>query len=224
MSGKLITIEGIDGSGKGTQSELLIESLKQQGKKVKMYSFPAYDKTFFGREIGAFLRGEFGSFEQVHPKLASILFACDRAEQKPALLKDIADGYIVVCDRYVESNAAHQSAKMDITLREDFVSWIKQLEYEVNTLPKPDLTIFLDLPIEYSKQLVLKKKQRSYTEEKEDIQEAQHGYLEQVYQVYKALQASEGWHTIDCVVKDELQTINTIHQQVVSTVAEKLGL
>lgn len=218
MSGKLITIEGIDGSGKGTQAALLVDALKALGKTVKVYSFPAYDETFFGREIGAFLRGEFGSFEQVHPKLASILFACDRAEQKPALLKDLADGVYVVCDRYVESNAAHQSAKLDVDARQPFISWIKELEYSVNTLPKPDLTIFLDLPIEYSKQLVLKKKQRSYTEEKEDIQEAQHGYLEQVYHVYKGLQQTEGWHTIDCVVDGELQSIEAIHKKVVAAV------
>jgi dTMP kinase len=219
MSGKLITIEGIDGSGKGTQAALLVEALKQMGKSVKVYSFPAYDETFFGREIGAFLRGEFGSFEQVHPKLASILFACDRAEQKPALLKDLAEGVYVVCDRYVESNAAHQSAKLDVDARQAFISWIKELEYVVNTLPKPDLTIFLDLPIEYSKQLVLKKKHRSYTEEKEDIQEAQHGYLEQVYHVYKGLQQTEGWHTIDCVVDEELQSIETIHKKIVTAVS-----
>ena len=220
MHGKLITIEGIDGSGKGTQAQLLIDALKKQGRKVKMYSFPAYEQTFYGREIGAFLRGEFGSFEQVHPKLAAMLFANDRLEQKPALMKDLQDGYFVVCDRYVESNAAHQSAKLNATEQTAFINWIKQLEYQVHALPKPDLTIFLDLPIEYSKELVLKKKQRSYTDEKEDIQEAPHGYLKNVYHIYKQLQVSEGWHTLNCVIGGELQSIEAIHSKVIEAIQQ----
>lgn len=216
--GKLITIEGIDGSGKGTQASLLIEALKQRGEKVKMYSFPAYETTFFGKEIGAFLRGEFGSFDDVHPKLAAILFASDRLEQKPNLLNDLDEGYFVICDRYVESNAAHQCAKLKEQEQSGFIAWIKELEYSVHCLPKPDLTFFLDLPLSFSKELVLKKKARSYTEEKEDIQEAQHGYLEKVYSAYKQLQQAEGWFSIDCVEKGSLKTIETIHSAIVDKV------
>ncbi|MBO1255816.1 dTMP kinase [Alteromonas sp. 5E99-2] len=218
MKGKLITVEGIDGSGKGTQAELLVEALKKAGKKVKMYSFPAYETTFFGGEIGAFLRGEFGTFDDVHPKLASILFASDRLEQKPALIRDLDDGFYVICDRYVESNAAHQSAKFAESERSGFIEWIKTLEYKVNQLPKPDMTFFLDLPIEFSKELVLKKKKRSYTDEKEDIQEAQHGYLEKVYHVYKQLEISESWLKIDCVNEDTLLPIETIHKIILNRV------
>lgn len=223
MQGKLITIEGIDGSGKGTQAQLLIESLAREGKPVKMYSFPAYESTFYGKEIGAFLRGEFGTFNDVHPKLASMLFAGDRLEQKPAMLEDLKNGISIVCDRYVESNAAHQSAKLPESNRKDFISWIKQLEYNVHSLPKPDLTFFLDLPLAFSKELVLKKQQRSYTEAKEDIQEAQHGYLEQVYQVYKQLEKSEDWIPIQCVDEKGLKSIEEIHLSLIEQIKSAYG-
>jgi dTMP kinase len=223
MQGKLITIEGIDGSGKGTQAQLLIEALARQGKQAKMYSFPAYESTFYGKEIGAFLRGEFGTFHNVHPKLASMLFAGDRLEQKPAMLEDLNNGVYIVCDRYVESNAAHQSAKLPEADRNGFINWIKQLEYSVHALPKPDLTVFLDLPLSFSKDLVLKKQQRSYTEEKEDIQEAQHGYLEEVYRVYKELEKSENWTTIQCVDESGLKSIDAIHLSLIEQVKSAYG-
>ncbi|BDX06937.1 dTMP kinase [Planctobacterium marinum] len=221
MTGKLITIEGIDGSGKGTQSQLLIEKLQAAGKKVKMYSFPAYEQTFFGREVGAFLRGEFGSIDEVHPKLASVLFASDRLEQKPNLVADLEAGYYVVCDRYVESNMGHQAAKFAESERADFIDWLAELEYKVNGLPKPDITFFLDVPLEVSKELVLKKKQRSYTDEKEDIHEAAHGYLEKVYQVYQLLHAKNDWCRIPCVEQDNIRSIEAINNELLNKV-EKL--
>jgi len=218
MTGKLITIEGIDGSGKGTQSQLLVEKLQQAGKKVKMYSFPAYEQTFFGGEVGAFLRGEFGSIDEVHPKLASILFASDRLEQKPHLLRDLEQGYYVVCDRYVESNMGHQAAKFDETKRAEFIDWLDELEYRVNGLPKPAITFFLDVPLSVSKELVLKKKQRSYTDEKEDIHEAAHGYLEKVYQVYQYLYERNGWKRISCVENGKIRMIDDINKELLGRV------
>lgn len=216
MTGKLITIEGIDGSGKGTQSQLLIEKLKQSGKKVKMYSFPAYEETFFGKEVGAFLRGEFGSIDEVHPKLASVLYASDRLEQKPKMLKDLADGYYVVCDRYVESNMGHQAAKFSSEERPEFINWLNELEYGVNALPKPDITFFLDVPLSVSKELVLKKKQRSYTDDKEDIHEAAHGYLEKVYQVYQYLNDLYNWRRVPCVENGTIRSIEQINSELLS--------
>jgi dTMP kinase len=213
MTGKLITIEGIDGSGKGTQSKLLIQKLEEAGKKVKIYSFPAYEETFFGKEVGAFLRGEFGSIDEVHPKLASVLYASDRLEQKPKMLKDLQDGYYVVCDRYVESNMGHQAAKFPKEQREEFINWLDELEYGVNSLPKPDITFFLDVPLSVSKELVLKKKQRSYTDEKEDIHEAAHGYLEKVYQVYQYLNERNNWCRVPCVENGEIRSVEAINNE-----------
>lgn len=216
MTGKLITIEGIDGSGKGTQSQLLIEKLRAAGKKVKIYSFPAYEETFFGKEVGAFLRGEFGSIDEVHPKLASVLYASDRLEQKPKMLKDLEDGCYVVCDRYVESNMGHQAAKFPVEQREGFINWLEQLEYQINSLPKPDMTFFLDVPLSVSKELVLKKKQRSYTDDKEDIHEAAHGYLDKVYQVYQTLNDRYAWCRIPCVKDEQIRSIEDINGEMLS--------
>jgi len=218
MKGKLITIEGIDGSGKGTQATKLVEVLNELGVNAKIYSFPAYEETFFGKEVGAFLRGEFGSIDEVHPKLASILFASDRLEQKPSLLADLEAGTYVVCDRYVESNIGHQAAKLPQHERADFINWVKSLEYGVNSLPKPDITFFLDVPLSVSKELVLKKKQRSYTDEKEDIHEAAHGYLQNVYEVYKQLEQTEDWQVIACTENGDVKSIDDIHQIILSHV------
>lgn len=214
MTGKLITIEGIDGSGKGTQAAKLVSELSKVGIPAKMYSFPAYDKTFFGKEIGAFLRGEFGTINEVHPKLAALLFASDRLEQKSNLIKDLMEGTYIICDRYVESNIAHQAAKVPEETRGGFISWIKELEYSVNGLPKPDITVFLDVPLQISKEFVLKKKQRSYTDEKEDIHEADHSYLEKVYEVYKRQQRVEDWYTINCVNTNKVKSIETINKEI----------
>jgi dTMP kinase len=222
MTGKLITIEGIDGSGKGTQAQQLIVALQTAGINAKMYSFPAYDQTFFGQEIGAFLRGEFGTIDQVHPKLAAMLFACDRLEQKAQLLNDLSNGIYVVCDRYVQSNIAHQGAKLPTSARSGFIDWVQQLEYQVNGLPQPDLTFFLDVPLLISKALVLKKKQRSYIAEKEDIQEAAHDYLGEVYRVYKQMEAAGHWQSINCIRGDEIKSIEAISDEIMAVLKRKV--
>src|SRR5580704_15426600 len=111
-SAGLIAIEGIDGSGKGTQSRILVERLRQSGRKVELISFPRYEETFFGRLIGSFLNGQFGTLDQVHPVLVSLLFAGDRFESRPKLEKALATCDVVVLDRYVASNVAHQGAKI----------------------------------------------------------------------------------------------------------------
>jgi dTMP kinase len=216
--GKLITIEGIDGSGKHTQAEKLVARLTERSIKAKLYNFPCYTETFFGKEIGCYLRGEFGSIDQVHPKLASLLFAGDRFEKKNSILDDIAKGIYVVCDRYVESNMAHQCAKLPAQERVDFIQWIEYLEYDIFKMPKPDITVFLDVPLNISKELVLKKAQRSYTEEKEDIHERAHGYLEEVYNIYKCLQKEKQWMVIDCVEANEIRHPSAISDDLMKIV------
>ncbi|MBU9863681.1 dTMP kinase, partial [Rahnella aceris] len=149
-----------------------------------LFSFPCYEKTFFGKEIVAFLRGEFGGINQVHPKLASILYAMDRAEVREQIVNNLEEGKIVICDRYVDSNIAHQASKLPDKEKLDFIKWIEELEYGFNRLPQPNLTFFLNVPITVSKELVLKKKKRNYTDCSEDIHEKAHGYLQKVYETY----------------------------------------
>ena len=198
MKGKLITFEGIDGSGKGTQSNILVNKLKEAGLKAEIFSFPCYEKTFFGKEIGAFLRGEFGGINEVHPKLASVLYAMDRLEMRQDIIDYLNRGYVVICDRYVDSNVAHQSSKLPPKEMASFIKWVEELEYVFNKMPIPDLTFFLDVPIEISKEMVLKKNKRNYTESSEDIHEKEYGYLEKVYCAYQEINYGSRWRRIEC--------------------------
>lgn len=216
MRGMLITIEGIDGSGKGTQAEMLLKRLPEASFPTKLYSFPCYNDTFFGNEIGAYLRGEFGTLEQVHPKLASILFAGDRFEKKDEIENDLKNGVNVICDRYIDSNIAHQCAKLPLDKRQKFADWLETLEYNVFSMPKPDITFFLDVPLNISKQMVLMKKKRSYTDEKEDIHESSYEYLESVFSVYLALGEIRKWKKISCTKDSCIRGINEINLELVS--------
>lgn len=205
----LITIEGGDGCGKNTQAKILVDSLNSNGFKAKLYSFPGYDSTFFGKEIGAYLRGEFGSLYEVNHKLASILYACDRFEHKNALLNDLNFGTIVVCDRYVDSNL-YQCAKLNnIKDQDEYINWLSTMEYEVFGTPKPGFTLYLDVPTEISAELVLKKKSRSYTDDKEDIHESSYEFLDNVRNVYKRILATRNSVVIDCV--DDNNNLRSIY-------------
>ncbi len=134
----LIVIEGIDGSGKGTQADLLCRRLRADGRRVRLFSFPSYTETFFGREVGRYLNGDYGSLTSVPVEFAALLYAGDRFEKKQSLVAALADGGIVICDRYVPSNLAHQAAKLHGERQDALRGWIAALEYEVYGLPRPD--------------------------------------------------------------------------------------
>src|SRR5262249_5138428 len=143
----LIDIEGIDGSGKGTQAQKLCDRLNQSGVPSTLISFPRYTKTLFGRAVGEFLDGKFGSLDQVHPFLVSLLFAGDRFESKSVLLDAMRQNSVVVLDRYVPSNVAHQASKREGKARRELEQRILELEFQVFGLPQPDLVLLLDLPV-----------------------------------------------------------------------------
>ncbi|OAI51422.1 thymidylate kinase, partial [Planctomyces sp. SCGC AG-212-M04] len=189
--GALIAIEGIDGSGKGTQAGLLRDALAARGLKTTLISFPRYRETFFGARIGDFLNGRFGSLDEVHPFLAATLFAGDRLESRPMLIQALETHDVVVLDRYVASNIAHQAAKRTGDERRTLAQWILNLEFDVNQLPRPDLAILLDLPASTAQTLIAKKNARTYTDRAADLQEADAAYLEEVRQVYLALAAED---------------------------------
>lgn len=214
MRGRLITIEGIDGSGKGTQSKLLLSNLLNLSIPAKLYSFPSYAETFFGKEIGAYLRGEYGTIKEVHPKLASILFAGDRHEIKPQIEADLGRGITVICDRYVDSNIAHQCAKLPRNEQAAFEQWLEELEYGVFSMPKPDLVLLLNLPPTVARMMVLNKDARAYTQDKEDIHERAQDYMEDVFNFYTRMSAVKGWVKIDCLLDDRPMTIAEIGESV----------
>ena len=203
--GKIIAVEGIDGSGKNTQSNRILAEYSSINAKVSKISFPRYGETFFGKEVGNYLNGHFGSLDYVHPKFSAMLYAGDRFECKEEILIKSSDEGVVIFDRYVQSNVAHQLAKVPMVERAAFKNWIEDLEFGVYGLPKPDLIIFLDMPPSTSGNLVLKKDARIYTDKKKDLHEENDSYLEKVYDVFKEMSLTDqNWVTINCFENDIL--------------------
>jgi dTMP kinase len=197
---RLIAIEGIDGSGKGTQAARLVATLQVRGHAAVLFGFPRYRETFFGARIGEFLNGRFGTLADVHPFLAALLFAGDRWESRGRLQELLARYEFVVLDRYVASNIAHQAAKREGAERQVLADWIRRLEFEIYGLPPADVTILLDLPASVARTLVARKSQRDYTASAVDLQEADLKYQEQVRELYLSLCAADAtWRKVSVV-------------------------
>ena len=215
MRGALIAVEGIDGSGKGTQSALLVEKLRDEGFEAELISFPCYGETFFGREVGNYLNGEYGGLNDVNPKFSAMLYAGDRFEKRSYILEKMAAGVIVVCDRYVPSNIAHQAAKCDGSDRVSLVRWIEKLEYEVYGLPQPDEVVFLNTLPNFADDLVSRKSAREYTDKEKDLHESDKEYLSSVYSVFCAMSKDQGWLEVLSVENGFLRSIESISEEIV---------
>lgn len=218
----LIVIEGIDGSGKGTQAQQLTERLTTAGRRVQLLSFPRYRETLFGHAIGDFLNGRFGQLNEVHPFLASVLYAADRYESKSVIANALLSSDVVVCDRYVPSNLAHQGAKLDGAERDELLRTIERIEFDVFALPRPSLVVLLDVPVEIAQRNIAAKKPRSYTEKAADLQEADAEYLQRVRDVYLQLTANDpNWRRVESVRAGQQRSIaeigDDIFGQVLST-------
>jgi dTMP kinase len=195
--GKLIAIEGIDGSGKRTQLDLLAHALDARGLSTVRVSFPRYESSF-GKLVARYLNGDFGSLEAVDPHLSALLYAGDRLEAKTEIESALAEGKIVLADRYIGSNLAHQSARIARNEREEFVEWLKRLEYGLYSLPVEDLVLYLFVPTTEAQRLVGMKSAREYTSLMHDIQEASISHLQQTALMYEQLATAPNWVRIDC--------------------------
>ena len=195
--GKLIAIEGIDGSGKRTQVELLAGTLRQRGYSVHQTGFPKYDSSF-GKLVGQFLDGQLGPLEQVDPRFTALLYAGDRLEAKPELESALRDGQIILADRYVGSNLAHQGARSVPEKRADFLDWIRHVEYSIYGLPREQLILYLRVPPAEAQKMVQQKAARDYTSSTHDLQEASLHHLADAAEVYDALSADAPWVSIQC--------------------------
>lgn len=222
--GLLVAIEGIDGSGKGTQAALLHQRLQQAGRRSALFSFPRYQQTHFGRMVGQFLNGRFGNLDEADPFLVSLLYAGDRLESK-AILQQALDEYdVVICDRFVPSNIAHQGAKLTGPARQELIDWILTVEHEVYGLPRPDAVLFLELPVPQAQELIACKARRAYTDQVADLQEADGQYLEAVRQVYLELAAREpGWQRIPSTDNGTLRSVEDIGRNVFDAVERLLA-
>ena len=211
----LVNIEGIDGSGKGTQAARLQARLVAQGCRTQLVSFPRYRETNFGHKVADFLNGRFGQLNEVNPFLASLLYAGDRFESKAWLTDAIEHHDVVIFDRYVASNMAHQASKLDGAERAELIAWIQQLEFGVYELPRPDLSVLLDIPPQVAQQLIARKAPRDYTEQAADLQESDSTHLERTRQVYLELARTQpGWKRVSCVQEGQLRTADEIEAEI----------
>jgi dTMP kinase len=195
--GTLIAIEGIDGSGKHTQAKLLEHSLVSAGHSVHATGFPQYE-SWFGRMVGKFLNGDLGPLESVDPHFTAMLYAGDRFEAKSRIVSELNEGKIVLIDRYVASNLAHQVAREAPAKRAEFLRWIEYLEYTIYGLPREDLILYLRVPPSQAQRLIAAKTARNYTSATHDLQEKSLRHLEDAAEMYDMLSRSRPWATIQC--------------------------
>jgi dTMP kinase len=195
--GILIAVEGIDGSGKRTQVELLEKALTKRGHSVYSTGFPQYD-SWFGKMVGQFLNGQLGPLESVDPHFTALLYAGDRFEAKPRIEAEISRGGIVLADRYIGSNLAHQTARVPTEKRAEFLSWIEHLEYTIYGLPRESLVLYLRVPPVEAQSLVTRKSARSYTAAQKDLQESSLRHLEDAAEMYDLLSRRPSWATMQC--------------------------
>lgn len=215
----LVAIEGIDGSGKGTQSMRLVERLCEAGFSATRMQFPRYSETSFGTAIGDFLNGRFGDLNSVHPQLAAVLYAGDRFESKKELENALRSHDVLVLDRYIGSSLAHQGAKLEGDERAELWRWIERMEHSVFTLPRPDLNILIDITSDWSQELVGRKEAREYTDQKADIQEADQPYLERVRMCYREIaSARDDWTVVQSLQDGQLREIDDINEELLNLI------
>lgn len=221
--GKLIIIEGGDGSGKQTQSLLLQEYLKKKSWQVKYFDFPRYG-SFYGKIVGRFLVGEFGEMKTVSPYLISLAYALDRASAKAEMADWLKSGGIIVSNRYATSNMAHQASRLPQGERKKFINWVEELEYKINCLPKEDLVIYLYVPYKIGYNLTKNNGQRAYLKGKKmDIAESDLKHRKATEKMYLWLcQNRKNWVKINCLnKKGKMRTREDIHQEILRILKEK---
>lgn len=216
--GKLIVFEGADGTGKTTQAKLLFNHLKKNKRDAVFFSFPNYQSAW-GKMVRRYLDGEFGDVNQVSPYLASMLYAGDRLLESERIREWLGLGKLVVCDRYMASNIAHQIAKIKSQSEQSkFVEWLEDLEYRENKIPKPDLIILLTIP-ETIAQKFMRKRVR-------DIHEKNVSYQKRVAKAFLDLaKTGKSWAVVSNTKGGGLKKINEVHKEIVEIVKNpKRGL
>ena len=211
--GKLIVIEGTDGSGKSTQFARLTQRLEREGKAFQKLVFPQY-KEESSALIRMYLGGEFGDKpSDVNAYAASAFYAVDRyASYKKVWGKWYEEGGLVLSDRYTTSNAVHQASKEPEENRAEFLRWLYEFEYDKLGLPKPDLTIYLDVPTEYTEQLM--RSREAATGTTADIHEQDLGYLATCRKMGRTAADFYNWTVIDCVREGRMRSIEDIHEEI----------
>lgn len=214
--GLFILIEGTDGSGKTLQTKILIKHLKKLGHKVQEVSFPRYGNKSSAL-VEDYLNGKFGNAQEVGPYRASVFYAIDRYAASFDIKKWLTQGKIVVCNRYVGSNLAHQGGKIkDKTKRKKYIAWNYNLEYNIFGLPKPDISLILHVTPKISQELVDKKGEREYLHGKRrDIHEDDLNHLKDAEQAYLQIAKTfKEYKLVECVEKNKILPPQVIHQKI----------
>ena len=219
--GKLIVIEGTDGSGKSTQFRLMSEHLQKDGVDFKHLVFPRYNEESSAL-IRMYLGGQFGSKpSDVNAYAASAFYAVDRyASYKMDWGQWYDQGGLILSDRYTTSNAVHQASKEEGPARQEFLKWLYEFEYDKLGLPRPDLTIYLDVPTDFTEKMLRGREQATNT--KADIHEKDMEYLATCRRCGKEAAAYYGWTVIQCVKDGAMRTIEDIHQEIYAAVKQCL--
>lgn len=211
--GKLIVFEGADGSGKTTQSKLLVDYLKIKKIPAVYISFPRYEESIWAQMVKRYLLGEFGTLMQVDPYFASMLYAGDRFSASTQLKKWLNGGKIIVCNRYVGSNIAHMAAKIK-NQREKYIDWLEKLEYGENKIPQEDLVLLLHVPVAVSRKLMKGRKL--------DIHELDLVYLEKVISVYDDVSKNrKNWIKVECTKNGQILKPGEVHEKVLEVLRKK---
>jgi len=222
-NGKLIVLEGIDGSGKGTQTHLLTERLAREGVETAAISFPQYGKKSAGL-IEEYLNGKYGD---TGPYAASLFYAVDRFDASIELRKLLAEGRIVILDRYVDSNAGHQGAKIsDVAARERFLEWLYDIEYKILGVPEPDIVLILTIDPKTAQSNVGKKETRAYLEagKTHDLLEADTAHLKKAQDSYLwlAKKHPENHILIECMDAEIFMPPDKIHEKIWNAITSVL--
>lgn len=224
-----IVIEGLDGAGKSTQIKMVEEYLLEKKIKSKFIHFPRTGSPVYGDLISRFLRGELGDINSVHPYLIALIYAGDRNDASELLRKWISEEYVIIADRYLYSNIAFQCAKLNNREEQKKLAvWIKQLEYDYNKIPVPDLNLFLNVPFEFTRKSLLNSRggdDRDYLQGAEDIHEADLGFQEKVRDIYLwQVQENNDFLAIDCFDENGgMQPPQTISDKIIKLIEPKIS-
>lgn len=212
--GKFIVIDGTDGSGKATQTNLLVEKLKNNAYEVEIADFPQYGKKSAGL-VEEYLNGKYGGAEEVGPYRASIFYACDRYDASFKIKKYLAEGKVVVSNRYVTANLGHQGGKIKNSIeRKKFFDWLYNLEYEIFSIPRPDINLILHVDAAIAQKLVDQKGERDYINGiKRDIHEDDLEHLRDAEKVYLEIATSfPNFALIECCENNQIMTKGKISE------------
>lgn len=213
--GILIVVDGIDGAGKTTQIDLLSKYLQEKNIPFEVISFPRYEQNIYADLVTRYLEGEFGTISDVNPYLIALAYAGDRLLAKSLIEEWLNMGKIVLANRYVSSSKAHLGANVPSEKREEFMQWVEKLEYQINGVPKEDLTIFLNVDPKMGQQNATK-------DQLKDIHEESSNHLKNASKIYLELsKAEENWKIIECMEEAKMRSKEDINQDLINILRNK---